>query len=167
MFTQSGPWDKQVRVSNPTRWLTSAAAIALVLGVAACGGARVVQAGSPTSGSHASAGHGQARTTTAPTSTVAARGRAEAVAACQRWAAAGKGSGSNAQSAHAAQALAAREGMRAAAADASWTKLADAMTGSVRLPLAMLTPSQESAAAADLATVRTVCARLGVAVARS
>ncbi|MBO0691951.1 MAG: hypothetical protein J2P58_03545 [Acidimicrobiaceae bacterium] len=133
------------------------ATIAIVLAAAACGGQKAVS-GPPTTAPPA---------TTTSKVTVASHGRPEAVDACRRWAAAGKAPGSDQQTTHAAEAAAAEEGMRAAAVDGVWRRMADAMRNSVRLPVAMLTPRQESEAGSDLATIRSECARLGVAIARS
>lgn len=91
-------------------------------------------------------------------------GRAQALQACHTWAAAGKGSGASQLSDHADQAAAATEATRAAAAATNWRSLARAMEGSVHLPVAMLTPRQESEAASDLATIRHACGRLGIAI---
>ena len=131
----------------PARLLTFVATVVLTVALAACGTGQVTSGGPTTAG----------RAT--------ATGRAQALQACQRWSAAGKGPGSSALTTHRMQAAAANEEMRAAGADPKWRELANAMMGSVRLPLAMLTPRQESEANADLATIRSNCARLGVAVA--
>jgi hypothetical protein len=126
---------------------------ALILALAACGTESVVQSGPPTTGR-------------APASTAAvAAGQAEALQACQGWAAAGKGTGASQLTVHAAQAAAAGEGAQAAAAAPRWVPLAKAMEGSVHLPVAMVTPQQESEAAGDLATIHSQCARLGIAIA--
>jgi len=131
----------------PARLTKLAVAVALVVAASACGSEQVTSGG-PTTANRATG-----------------TGRAQALQACQRWSAAGKGPGSSALTTHSIQAAAANEEMRAAAVDPEWRELANAMTGSVRLPLAMLTPRQESEANADLATIRSDCARLGVAVA--
>lgn len=135
--------------------LKSTGAVIVVLAIAACGGEAAVRSGSTTA----------VRASANTTSVLTPRAQAEASQACHAWATAGTAPGSTALTTHAAQAAAAQEGTRAAAANSMWTRLAKAMTGSVDLPAAMLTPAQESQANADLGTIRILCARLGIAVA--